>query len=389
VPLHKDYTKVLALIILVLWIIEGKYDKKTKELFNSRVIVAFTAFIIYSYISIFWSDQSGLAFNYVNKYIYYFIIPIMYTSLKKEYIHKLLLAFFIGMLVSEIITYGIYLDLWTTSYNEQGKISSPTAFMGHSAYSLLVVFTVSLTLNKILFSKNSKIMITFYIVLFLFTFGNILISGGRTGLLSLFVIMFIFSVQYIKNIKNITIIILSIILLLFMGYKNVNIFKSRIDQSVNSIEKILIYDDYESPIGIRVALIRVGLEIFQDNILFGVGIKDNITQRVEYASVSDNNSFIFLSKWAPNSHFHNEYIEIVTSIGFIGLALFLYFIFTIYRINIKSSYFRNIKNIFIIILIFGITTTAMFHQRQTISLFALFIGLVLLQNKYEQEKQLV
>ena len=387
IPFYKDITRILAFILLALWMIEGNYREKSKEILNNRVIVAFSIFVIYSFISIFWSEEKNLALHYVSKYFYYLVIPIMYTSIKKEYIPKLLLSFLVGMLLSEIITYGVYFEFWTTAYNERVISPSPTSFMGHSAYSLFVVLTAALTLNKLLFFKNTKPMIIFYTVLFLFAFGNILISGGRTGLISLLIFMIIFTFIHIKNFKYVLVFISIIIGLLFFGYKNIEIFKQRLDQSYKSFEKVL-NNNYRSSIGTRVALVNIGIEIAKDNPVFGVGIKDNITKRVEYAAKNDNKSIRYFSRWSPKSHYHNEYIEILTSIGLVGLSMFLYFIFTLYNERIKSVYFNNLKIIFVTSLVFGTTTSAMFHHREPIALFGLFIGLILLQSKFERENGL-
>jgi len=104
-----------------------------------------------------------------------------------------------GMFISEIITYGIYFDFWTTKYDEASIISKglPTAFMSHLSYSMFLSFTALIILNKI--SSNKKRFNLLIIVYFAFIFGNLIISGGRTGLFTFVVTIILFSIFYSKH----------------------------------------------------------------------------------------------------------------------------------------------------------------------------------------------
>ncbi len=391
IPFSRNINKYIAIIILLLWIVQGGLKNKFILSYQSKTILLFSIFVIYSYISIFWSDYVKDAILYVNRYFYYFIFVVIFTSIKKEFIPKLIVSFLLAMFVSEIITYGIYFELWTTKYNEQMNLPFPTAFMGHSSYSLFVTFTALLTLNKLFSKNNDNNMIKLvYIILFLLTFGNLLISGGRTGLLVFCIALIIIPiVKYRKDIRYIILTISIIFVLFTAAYKSIELFENRINAGISDIDKILNQNDFSTSFGTRVGFIHLGIEIFKDNPILGAGIKDNISIRSQYALKDENKAMLHFTKWAVDTHFHNEYIEILTSIGLVGLFIFLYFLYSLFILKIDSSEYNNIKIIFMIVLIFGITTSALFHQRHTISLFALFIGLLLAQSKFEQEKDII
>lgn len=386
IPFSKEFTKIISIIILLLWLFNGQIKNKLHEVYNNKIIMVFFVFILYSYISILWSDQILLSLYYVNRYWYYFIIVIIFTTIEKEMISKLTTTFLIAMFVSEIVTYGIYFDFWTTTYNDKMNLPFPTAFMGHGSYSLFAAFTAMITINKIIVINSDSIYKKiFYLVLFLMTFGNLLISGGRTGVLvfvAVFLIMLI--IKFYKSIKYLFLSFILIVSLFFIGYKNISIFKSRIDVAIVDINKIVNHNDLSTSFGTRVGFIQLGWEIFKDNPVFGVGLKDNIELRMQYARENENNAMLHFTKWAVDTHFHNEYIEILTSIGLIGFFLFILFLYNITTIKIQSIEYNNLKLIFIITLVFGVTTSALFHQRETIALFSLFIGILLAQNKFEQ-----
>ena len=109
VPTLKYANKAFIIPMFLLWILEGNFKYKVKLILSSKFIIVFLLFIIYNYISLFWTTQFDLALDYINKYKYYLPIIFIYTSMKKEFIKYSIFAFLSGMFISEIITYGIYL----------------------------------------------------------------------------------------------------------------------------------------------------------------------------------------------------------------------------------------------------------------------------------------
>ena len=67
------------------------------------------------------------------------------SSIKKEFIPKILGAYLLGMFISEILSYGIFFELWTTRH---GDPSDPTPFMNHLDYSTFLTFTSLLLFNR-------------------------------------------------------------------------------------------------------------------------------------------------------------------------------------------------------------------------------------------------
>jgi len=389
IPFSRGVNKTIAFVLLFFWLLEGTLKSKFLESLNNRTIFAFLLFIFYSYISILWSEHTKEALYYANRYIYYFSIIVIFTSLKKEFIPKVIISFLLAMLPSETITYGIYFEFWTTTFNESYHAPFPTAFMGHTAYSVFLSLTALLTVNKILLTNKAiSLENLFYTVLFLFTFGNLIISGGRTGLLIFFIAIIVIGLySHKRELKKVGLFFLGIALLSLFSYKNIEIFQDRVDSASDDIEKLFYAKSFDSSWGTGVGLIYLGAKIAKDNPFFGVGIKDNADVKVEYAKNDDLEGIEYFVKHIKDAHFHNEYIEILTSIGLIGLVLFLYFLYSLINIRIKSVEYETIKIAFFIVLVLSITTSALFHQRHNIALFALFIGILLTKSKFELEEE--
>ncbi|MCK5293308.1 MAG: O-antigen ligase family protein, partial [Arcobacteraceae bacterium] len=372
---------------LVLWIIDGNLKVKLRILLNSKVILFFILFILYNLVSLLWTYNLNSAYEYIIKYKYYIPILIIFTTIKQEYIKYTIIAFLSSMFVSEIITYGIYFDFWTTQYYQLKGSLSPTAFMSHTIYSAILAFVSVMTLNKVILSNNNItrfIMIIFYISISL----NLLISGGRTGLVPfLFVHIISFIFLYKLKLKYIISGIVIISAMFFIGYNNINSFKNRIDQGYSDINQMIDKNNYKTPVGTRYAMIYVGLNITYDNLLFGVGIKDNMDEMITYANSIKKFDFRHLKlyyKW----HFHNQYIDILTQLGIIGLILFMGIFYTLFRLPIKDKEISNIKFLFVFTFLFSIISSDLFHQMHYMHMVGLLIGLLLAQNKFENLENL-
>lgn len=388
IPFSKDINKFIALTIFILWIFEANFKEKLKLIVKNKLIITFVVFIIYSYITILWSEYTKEAIHHVNRYFYYFVFIFIFTSLKKEFIIKTIVAFLLGMFLSEIIMYGIYFDFWTTSYSEKYPGNIPRAFMWHTQYSILIAFTVLLTANKLFFKNDNNILKTLYILLLIITLLSLSLSGGRIGLviaLSSLLLITLYSFKYIA--KKAVVILLGTLLILSISYNYINLFKHRVNMVYNDISKVLLNDNYASSLGVRIALIDLGLQISNENILFGVGIKDNLDKKVEYAQKEENKNYKFLASTSHKMHFHNEYIQILTSIGLVGLILFLYFLYALVTIRIKSLEFSNLKLILFTTILLGMMASTILYNRHIIAFIALFIGILLAINRIENENK--
>jgi len=112
--------------------------------------------------------------------------------------------------------------------------------------------------------------------------------------------------------------------LFYLSYNNINFFKQRSDAFISNINQALSYKNYNTSIGLRIALLTIGYKVFMEKPIFGHGIYDNIKERVRVASLPQNKEFSILSTWAPKAHYHNNYMEILTQLGLVGLLMFLY-----------------------------------------------------------------
>ena len=372
-----EIKRVVAILMIILWLTDRtKYDFKLPK---TSIFLLFGIFIAYSSLSYFWSDVSlKEAFDYIKRYWYYLPIFIIFKYQKKEYFEYAISLFFLGMLISEILSYGNFFNLWQVGL---GTVDDPIIFMQHTLYSIFLSITSIFLLIKIIYEKN-KNMKFFYTIFFSTVTVNLLINSGRTGYftLSITILIMILSIYKI-NIKIICSTILLICSILFCAYNLSPNFYNRI-QAINN-DMIEIYNsNYNSSIGARIGLWIVAKEILNKNPLIGAGVANNINKKNIYIS---SNNLDNLNYAKTLVHFHNNFLEILTQFGIIGFSIFLYMIVAISRIKIENPTIRILKISTISIFVLGSFTDMLFYLNDTMCLFAFIVGVILSQYKFENE----
>ncbi len=385
-PFPRGVHRPVAIILLIFWLLEGNFREKFKRMFHSRVFRAFILFLLFNYLAIFWSMSQPLNRNleYVNGYLPYFAFVVIWTSIDRKFVPKIVTVFLFSMFINEIITYGIYLDFWQTARSLASSDGMPRAFIGHIEYSIFLSVTVLLLGTKIYMEKEKKQY--FYILFFLFSLGNLLISGGRTGLVVLvFTVIVIIVSNVQKRLKTAAFAFLFFTTLFIVAYHTISIFHTRIDAALDDIKKIEEMD-YNNSLGIRTALIQSSWEIIKREPLLGAGIYDNLYIRAPLSQNSDSRALHFIVDNEPvETNYHNSYLELITQTGIIGLGIFLYFIYTIARIDIKDPEYRIYKIITVCVLLSSTISSLTIHHSVPMALYSTLIALVLSREKIEKE----
>lgn len=373
-----EIKRVVAIMMIILWLTDKtKYEFKLPK---TNIFLLFGIFISYSLLSYFWSDVSlKEAFEYIKRYWYYLPIFIIFKYLKKEYFEYTISSFFLGMLVSEILSYGNFFNLWKIGFATDGN---PTVFIYHTIYSIFLTVTSIFLLFKILYC-NEKVEKIIYSVFFITVTTNLFVNAGRTGYVCFFILitLFIFY-KYRLNFKMIFFSIFLLFLLLISAYTFSNNFKDRSIIAKSEISKIVESKDFNSSIGGRIGFWVIANEIFQNNPILGVGIANNIKQKDLIIESKKDENFNWVKSLV---HFHNSFLEVLTQYGIIGLFLFLTIIYNLFKINIKDITINLLKNATLIIFILGSFTDNLFYLNASMTFFSFIIGLSLAQYKFEYE----
>ena len=383
IPISRAGISIFSVLLVILWFLEGNFKEKYKKLKNNKFIIFLSIYIIYRFISLIWTDYeyfshgADQAFKIVR--LVFFPILVIATSLKKEYISKTIFAFLMGMLISEIISYGIFFEIW---HFHNRPPYDPTPFMHHLDYATFLTFTSLLLLNRFFNTVNWRLKV-FYFIYFLFVTSNLFLNGGRTGHLAFAVSIFAVGFTNIKNkLKAFFSMLLLVISIFYAAYNISPVFKQRFNEGASEVYKIKnnSSNQYQGSFGQRLGAWIIGLKIIQDNPLFGTGGGCEMAKLKEYAQKSSPQ----LQVVQNIAHFHNEYVHNAVEYGLLGLFLYLLFWYHLFKLEIKDKSFNNLKIILISVFSSASLVELIFHNQFPMSLFALFVGIFLnlsLKNK--------
>ena len=384
-PISRAGISLSIVLIFLFWILEADFKRKYFEIKNNYFILAIFIFILYSFIAVLWSSDKIFALEYVKKYYHFLIIPIIFTSLKKEYIDKVFSAFLLGMLISEITSYGIFFELWT---KEGVSPNDPSPFMDHSNYSTYLAFTVFILMHKIIHTDDLKWKLA-YSIFFLFSTSNLFLNGGRTGQFSFLITLCIIGFLNFKNKLKAVVLFISLGTTIFVSAYNISpVFKDRFDYFLHDVEVMINEKDFSNSFSLRVALWISGLEASKHNLIFGSGIGDereNANYILQKFNISNDN---FKQETENSIDFHNMYVQYIVQLGIVGLIIILLIFYLLFKLDIRDKVYKNLLIIFLILYFCHSMLGNSFHINQSMVLFVLFSSIFITIYKYEKLKSI-
>jgi O-antigen ligase len=373
-PLSRAAISLFVILLPVIWIIEGNIKNKWHYIKQNKALLFFLLFLLFSFASILWTSNYDDAKRPLRLLSYFFTLFVIATSLKKEYVEKIISSFLAGMFISEIIAYGVFFELWTFKY---ATTQNPSPFMNHLDYSVFLAFSSILLLYR-LFSKHystkEKLFLGFF---FLTVTGNLFLSTGRTGQVAFLVTIFVMSFLHFKfSWRSILLSILLISTISTSAFFLSKSFQTRIHQAQSNISQIL-QSDFRSSWGIRTAYWITTYNILKENPLIGVGIGDYLDATKSELSKTSYDPKKFNIEFMGKNTPHNQYLLILTQIGIIGFMLFLIFVIYFIKYKITDKGLNDLSILFMSIFLVSFLADTFLMQQYTLALFSLFIGLFL------------
>lgn len=374
IPLSKAGISLFGILLIVVWFFQSNLKDKFITIIKEKILVFIIVFLLLSLISVLWSSDKIFALDYLKKYWHFLILPIIYTSLKKEYIKFVFNSFLLSMLISEIVSYGIFFEIWS---KEGIHPHDPSPFVDHTSYSCFLAFTSFILIYKIIssYSQNWRI---FYILYFLTAVTNLFINGGRTGQVIFIVGLLCIFFKYIKEKPKesmASLIFVAILVSIFYQYSPV--FNKRFSQTTNDISSMISDKDYTGSFSARIGMWKLGIKSFTYEPILGNGIGDeakNIIQEIESKNlayfISTNNIYYYVD-------FHNMFVQYLSQLGILGLLVLLLIFYYLFKIKINDTKYNDLKNLFIILYILWSSVALTFHINTSLTFFVLFAGLFL------------
>ena len=333
---YTDSSKiVIFVIVIMLFFMElpEMIASKIKWHFSFNIFLLFSVFCLLSSI---WSYEPDLA---IKRFIALIILDLFYITMWNITYKK---REAIDILVNIVILSGIFLAFYVILYYGPIKyyqlLSSGwrvgTEITNVNYIGLNLGFTVICCFYKFFCEKKIS-----YIFLSFFPFVVALGTGSRKVLILLVISFLFFFLSYNSNsLKDKIVIILKFLLIIFAS---LTLIKMPIFSTIN--DRFVTFTNLFSENGgvvddstiTRKKLIENGYDIWQEHLLIGVGA---------------NNSAA--SELGVGVYFHNNYIELLSTVGLVGFVLYylLYFIPVVKLIfsKKKNKYYSLILNLIVI-----------------------------------------
>jgi O-antigen ligase len=207
--------------------------------------------------------------------------------------------------------------------------------VGANIFSIALIVSFFISIYYYIVSKNKLYIL--YSILF---FAMMILSGSRKVYLSLFIVVLWFLITNFRKIKPRTILFVVLISALgFIFLVSSDLFSYSINRFRGFINLFIGGEDVDISTLVRIEMIQEGFSAFSRRPLVGYGfgyIEEILTPR-----------FLGFS-----SYLHNNYIELLVSVGLLGFICFYYMYFSFFKKLRKiNEISKPLYLIFIIVLL--------------------------------------
>lgn len=326
----------LTVILFLWWIIEfrKKITSKIKDIIQFKPLVVFILWLIFMYVSLLWSESIADSLKHLNKFYkyYWFMIPVVFTSLNKEQakiaIKILLMSFALYALFSILISLGLFRIEETGS-----NVNNPKGIMAYAIVSVYFAIGSVGSFWIFIYSKSRSVKFIFLLFSVLCLYA-LMVNNGRTAQLALVLTLISLTLMYFKSLQLKHIILVTLALIISFQILHVNNKLKRFDRALNEVNLIIEKEQYKGSFGVRVYFYKITPEVLEGNWLLGLGSEDNINKLNEY-QINDPKS----PKRLYNSY-HSQHLDTLTRYGLVGYSLLIFsVIWLIYRLRDNKEYF--------------------------------------------------
>ena len=245
-PISKDISNIAFTIVIILFFVDGNIKNKLKFALKDKVVFSILIFVTVHMLWLLGTDYFEYAIIKLSYMKHYLSIIIIVTIVLRQFVIKIISAFVLSMLFSEICSYFIFFD-FIEPFNNATKINPVPFMLNHTVYSVFLALSLGILLYN-LFEKElknnyiSKLIILFFTITITF---NILIISSRLGYILLFAVIFSMTIILFRKyiFKTIILAIVAIIIFYAIAYKNISNFEIRVNQAIQNTEQIFTEQD--------------------------------------------------------------------------------------------------------------------------------------------------
>jgi len=340
------YLSVISILSLIYIITNKENVISIKRYFIQKSTIAYTIFIIWGFISIYYSYNKIEALITINQYFTVFVtlffVQILSQSIKNpiKFVLKLLL---ISVVVEIYLSISPIIDdiqnnnLRIRSMDYIGAAANVNITSFSLLYKASIIIYLFLNTRKVFlkFALSFLLLLTFFIVFILGTRGAIL------GILAMYIFLLFSQLlskeKLIQKIKNFSYLIIPLILAILLNLKYV----SKSDNNVIDRAATISLSTNDGSVNQRLRYYDQALTQFFKVPFFGIGIGNWKIHSIDYDKENINGYIV-------PYHAHNDFLQIMVELGIIGILSYILFLFFSFRNLIFKMFKGELFSIFIL-----------------------------------------
>jgi len=309
-PLSTSALSILAILILVVWLVEGGYREKVRVITANPVAVAVLCYLALYMVGLLWTEDLARGLGVLTKYWKLMLLPVFLTAVRWDQ-RRVYAGFFLaGMTVAMATTYLAWFGLLRYADVTPQHLTHGTF---HVIYNPMLAFAIYLLMHELVWGKIRAALRWPLSGLAALMMVNMFITEGRSGQVVFFVLLGLFLLQILrKNILRTGLIITFLLPSVFaVGYQVSPVFHGRVDRACSEIHQF--HRNPNTSVGLRLLFWQNSWEIIKESPWLGVGTGD---YQSAYAEVNKRQSPQMVATDNP----HNQYVLVLCQLGLLGLA---------------------------------------------------------------------
>ena len=375
-----NLTPTMTALLLLMWLIHGKFSKKFNLLKTNQLLFPFLLFTgLYALylLGMLYSNDTAFGLNDLFLKLPFLLLPVIILTIQPDYwskkrILRILQFFVLGNLITLIIS---IFHSWTLfkiddcfyhfHYVEASWFHHPSYASMYYCFSFAIIIYLLLHYKTALWEKIAGI---FGVILFS---TEIVLLDSRAGILSFacVLLIFIFYILFFKRkfILHLLACIVCMSGILLITYKLLPAEMNRIQSTISNIQEnnTEVGEYFKEKKDVRLLIWDASFKVGIAHLPFGVGTGD-IKEELKKQYMKEE----YLEPYAENHNAHSQYLQVFATLGILGIVVLLLILF--------SPFWTGYKRKNILFILFGVivginfVVESMFEKQAGVMFFTFF-----------------
>ncbi len=371
-PLYRPWLTLSTTLAMLVWIFGGGVRTSMARLKGHRLTQAILVFVALNLTSLLWSSDRMEGLQYVSKYRYLLLVPMLASAVPRLFRRPAAAAFQIGAVGSVALSLAVVTGALRLGGSNPGN---PSATMAHLDYTLILAVASLLALTRALYGSMPRPERLMWFGSFAVTATGLLINIGRSGQLGFLVGLTVLLLRWAfdASFRVFAATVVVALACVAVVWVLVPPAVQRMSDAENELRAALVDRNFESNIGGRLAAMEVASHIVRENPLLGTGVGGNMPR---FRALLDT-EFTELKPaiyWYP--HFHSQYAQIASELGLVGIASLAWIFWALVRGPYRSRELATAASVVASVYLVGFLGEPFFHKQIPLIAFALVAALI-------------